>query len=89
MRRDRLLGTIELLIGLAMLVGFIVILFIPALVNLALELPWAIGTPRSLPSFGVNPHLIAEARYAPTLVVLAAGAALAVCYRWLTSRRRH
>ena len=88
MWRHRVLATLELLIGLGMLLGFIVVLLIPAVVHLLFELPWAIGTPRALPSFGVNPHLIAEARYAPSLVVLAAGAALAVCYRWLTSRRR-
>ncbi len=88
MRRDNLLAAIELVIGLAMVIGFLVILVAPAAARLLIELPWALGTPSTLPGFGVNPHVFAEARYAPSLVVLSAGAALAVCYRWLTSRRR-
>jgi uncharacterized BrkB/YihY/UPF0761 family membrane protein len=88
MRREKLLASVELVIGLGMLVGFVVLLLVPALGRVIVELPWTVGTPRALPGFGVNPHWVAEARYAPSLVVLSACAALAVCYRWLTSRRR-
>lgn len=88
MRRDEWLGTLEMVIGLGMLASFLVLLLVPSVVRLIFELPWAIGTPRVLPSFGLHPHWIAEVRYAPTLMMLGTCAALAVCYRWLTSRRR-
>ena len=88
MRRDHWLGALELVIGLGMLTAFVVVLLVPALVRLLFELPWAIGTPRVLPGFGIHPHWIAEVRYAPSLMMVGILAALAVCYRWLTSRRR-
>lgn len=88
MRADKLLAGLELLIGLAMLGGFLLVLFVPASVRFVLELPWALGVPLSPPGFGLNPHRLAEARYVPSLVALAGCAVLALCYRWLTSRRR-
>jgi len=88
MRRDDLLGTFELLTGLTMLVGFVLILGIPALWQLLNDLVWAVGAQRALPTFGINPHWVAGARYAPSLLVLTACAALVVCYRVLTLRRR-
>ena len=87
-RRDQWLGTLELLVGLAMFASFLVILLVPGLVRLVTELPWAIGAPRWLPTFGLHPHWVAEARYAPTLMMLGTCAALVVCYRWLQSRGR-
>jgi uncharacterized BrkB/YihY/UPF0761 family membrane protein len=88
MRRDNLLAGLELLIGLGMLLGFLVVLVVPGAVRLALELPWALGAPLTPPGFGLNPHRFAEARYVPSLVALTGCAVLALCYRWLTSRRR-
>jgi hypothetical protein len=88
MRRPDLLAAVELAIGIGMLAGFLGILFMPATFRFLVELFWAIGLPHDPPGFGINPHRVAEARYAPSLAVLAACAALAVCYRWLTSRRR-
>lgn len=88
MRRDDLLGTFELLTGLGMLFGFILILGAPALWQLLNDLVWAVGAQRSFPTFGINPHWVAGARYAPSLLVLTACAALVVCYRVLTIRRR-
>ena len=87
MRRDNFLAIVELAMGLGVALGFL-ILITPAMVRLASELLWAIGTPRTLPGFGIHPHWVAEARYAPSLVAFGACAALAVCYRWLTVRRR-
>ena len=88
MKRDRLLAMMELLGGLGILVGFLVVLFIPALARLVAELPWILGG-LQLPAFGINPHHAAGARHAPSLLVLLACAGLLVCYRWLASRRRH
>lgn len=88
MRRDDWLGTLELLIGLGVFLSFVVILLIPSLARLLIELSWTFGAPRWLPTFGLHPHWVAEARYAPTLVMLGTCAALAVCYRWLSTRGR-
>ena len=88
MRRDNLLAALELMFGLGMLMAFVIVLAVPAAFRLLTELPWAIGMPQSPPGFGINPHRLAEARYAPSLAVLGACAALVVWYRWLTSRRR-
>lgn len=87
MRRDGLLATIELAMGLGMLASFVLLLLVPAAAQLLLELPWAIGALR-MPAFGIHPHWVAEARYAPALVVLAGFTALVACCRWLASRRR-
>ena len=88
MRRDNLLAGLELLIGLSMLLGFLLVLLVPGAVRFALELPWVLGAPSTPPGFGLNPHWFAEARYVPSLVALTGCAVLALCYRWLMSRRR-
>ena len=87
-RRDRLCAIVELLAGLGMLVGFLLVLFVPALSRLATELPWIVGG-LQVPTLGINPHHVAGARQVPSLLVLVACAALLVCYRWLSSRRRN
>jgi hypothetical protein len=71
-----------------MLIGFLVILAAPALARSMVDLTWALRTPAMFPRFGLNPHLAAEAQFAPPLIVLLACAGLALCYRWLTTRRR-
>ncbi len=88
MRNENVLAAIELAMGLAMLVGFVGLLLVPAVFRLVTELLWAIGVPQVPPGFGINPHRLAGAPYAPSLALLTAGAALAVSYRWLLSRRR-
>ena len=87
-RRHNILAVVELAVGAGMLAGFMLLLVVPALLTGLLELPWAFAMPTSLPGFGLNPHHFAGARYVPSLAVLAACAAVAVCYRWLASRRR-
>jgi len=87
MRREGFLAAIELALAIGVALAFLVLLT-PAAFRMLSELIWALGTPRSLPAFGLHPHWVAEARYAPSLVLLAGCAALAVCYRWLTARRR-
>ncbi len=88
MRRQRALGALELAIGLGMLGGFAILLAVPALARMAVDLAWGLRNPGLLPRFGLHPHWAAEAQYAPSLVILVACAALALCYRWLMSRRR-
>ena len=85
--RDRLFAALELLIGLGMLVGFVVFLLAPSVVRLLAELPWMLGG-LQVPGFWIHPHRVAEARLMPSLLVLGSCAALLVCYRWLSSRRR-
>jgi hypothetical protein len=87
-RHEDIFAVLELAFGLAMLIGFVGLLLLPAGLRVLTELPWTIGLPHSLPGFGINPHHLAEARHAPALVVLGGCAGLAVCYRWLQSRRR-
>jgi hypothetical protein len=88
MRHQRALAALELVIGVCMFAGFFAILAAPALARSLVDLTWALRTPAIFPRFGLNPHLAAEAQFAPPLIVLLTCAGLALGYRWLTTRRR-
>lgn len=90
MQRQQLAATIELVVGLGMLACFVALLAVPALIGALQEIPWLVRAPPRLPlpSFGLNPHLVAGAPYAPSLLVLMACATLAACFRWWLTRRR-
>ncbi len=88
MRHEQFLPIIELLGGLSVLAAFVLLLVGPAAIRLAGELGWLLGSFPLTLSFGLHPHRLAEARYVPSLMFLGGSAALLVCYRWLSSRRR-
>ena len=87
MRGTNLLQSVELAVGLGMLLWFVALLLVPGLVAFLHELPWLLGGIR-VPLFGVNPHYIAGANVSPPVVVLCACLGLAACYRLLAARRR-
>lgn len=88
--RHHVFAAVELALGLGVLVWFVVLLAAPALVAAIADLPWLLRAPPRLPlpTFGLNPHLLAGSAVHPSVVVLVACAMLLVCYRWLTERRR-
>ncbi len=87
MRASNLLQSVELAVGLGMLLWFVAFLLAPGIVGFLHELPWLVGGIR-VPLFGVNPHFFAGARLSPSVVVLCAGLSLAICYGLLAARRR-
>lgn len=87
--RHQIFAAVELALGLGVFVWFVGLLVAPAVLVGIVDLPWLLRAPPRLPlpTFGLNPHVLAGASIHPSLVIILGCATLTLCFRWLMGRR--